>query len=129
MAAIRGFIKTEQDYEAAMEQIEAFFADMPKPGTRRGDAFELLAFLVSKYETECFPIREVDAVELLHFAIEDMGRSQAELARLVGSRGRASEILRRKRPLTLDQIRILSEAWRLPVEVLARPYRLEKEAA
>lgn len=72
---------------------------------------------------------ESDPVEILHFAIDEMGRSQAELAELLGSRSRASEILNRKRPLSLEQIRRIAEAWRLPLATLAKPYRLERDAA
>ena len=72
---------------------------------------------------------ESDPVETLHFAIDEMGRSQAELAELLGSRSRASEILNRKRPLSLQQIRRIGEAWRLPLAALAEPDRFERDAA
>ena len=117
-------IKTEADYEAAMAQIDEFFADLPEPGTPEGDRFELLAVLVARYEEEHHPIPKADPVALLRFAIEDLGRSQGELAELLGSRSRASEILSRKRPLTLPMIRGISEAWKLPLEALAAPYAL-----
>jgi HTH-type transcriptional regulator/antitoxin HigA len=62
---------------------------------------------------------------VLHFAIEDMGRSQAELAKLLGSSGRASEVLNRKRMLTLGMIRKISAAWRIPADLLVKPYKLD----
>lgn len=117
-------IKTEADYEAAMSQIEEFFADMPDPGTPEGDHFELLTVLVARYEEQHHPIPMADPIDLIWFAIEDLGRSQTELADLLGSRPRASEILNRKRPLTLSMIREISVAWKLPLEALAVPYAL-----
>jgi HTH-type transcriptional regulator/antitoxin HigA len=117
-------IKTEADYEAAMDQIEEFFADMPEPGTPEGDRFELLTVLVARYEEQHYPIPKADPIDLIWFAIEDLGHSQTELADLLGSRPRASEILNRKRPLTLPMIRGISEAWKLPLEALAAPYAL-----
>lgn len=117
-------IKTEADYEAAMVEIEEFFADIPEPGTPDGERFELLTVLVSRYEDQHFPIPKADPIDLIWFAIEDLGRSQTELADLLGSRSRASEILNRKRPLTLPMIREISEAWKLPLEALAAPYAL-----
>lgn len=115
-------IKTEAEYQAALEEIDVLFDNLPEPGTPEGDRFELLSLLISHYEDQQFPILAADPVELLRFAITDMGRSQAELAELLGSRPRASEIMSRKRALTLDMIRSISAAWKLPFEALAAPY-------
>jgi HTH-type transcriptional regulator/antitoxin HigA len=125
MSDIR-LIKTEADYEAAMAEIDDIFDDLPEPGTPEGDRFELLTVLVSHYEDRHFPIPAADPVDLLRFAITDMGHSQTELASLFGSRSRASEVMNRKRPLTLDMIRGISEAWKLPLEALAAPYEVAK---
>lgn len=127
MSDIR-LIKTEADYEAAMVKIDDFFEDLPEPGSPAGDRFELLTLLISHYEDQHFPIPKADPVDLLRFAITDMGRSQTELASLFGSRSRASEVMNRKRPLTLDMIRDISEAWKLPLEALAAPYAVSKSA-
>ena len=115
-------IRTDSDHAEALAEIERLWGSAP--GTPEGDTLDVLATLVEDYETRNVPVEAADAVDLLHFAIEDMGRSQAELADLLGSRSRASEILNRKRHLTLDQIRAISAAWRLPLAVLAAPYRL-----
>ena len=90
---------------------------------------DVLATLAEAYEQARHPVPESDPVELLHFAIDEMGRSQTELAELLGSRSRASEILNRKRPLNLEQIRKIAEAWSLPIAALAKPYRLARDAA
>ena len=78
--------------------------------------------------TEHFAAKHGDPIDVLHFAIESMGRSQAELASLIG-RNRASEILNRIRPLTLDMIRTISKEWNLPIEALAPPYDLARAYA
>ena len=122
-------IHTEADYAWAMNEISAYFDNEPAVGSGDGNRFEVLLTLVGAYERERFPATVPDPVELLQFAIQDMGRSQAALADLLGSRSRASEILSRKRAMTLEQIRTISEAWKLPLAVLAASYRLEMEAA
>jgi HTH-type transcriptional regulator/antitoxin HigA len=120
-------IRSEADHRDALQEIERLWGS-PR-GTPAGDKLDVLATLVEDYEERTFPIAAADPVEILHAAITDMGRSQAELARLLGSRARASEILSRKRPLNLAQIRAISEAWHLPIALLAAPYRLEHDAA
>jgi HTH-type transcriptional regulator / antitoxin HigA len=85
--------------------------------------------LIRDYEAKRWPIGPSDPIDLIRFAIADMGRSQADLARILGSRSRASEILARKRGLTLDMIRAIAAEWRLPVEALARPYRRDAAPA
>lgn len=128
MSDIR-LIKTEADYDWAMIEIDAYFDNEPRLGSPDGHRFEVLLDLVARYEKEAFPIREADPVELLHFAIQDMGRSQKELSEILNSRSHASEVLKRKRPLTLDMIRKISAAWRLPIEALAKPYELARAPA
>ena len=88
-----------------------------------GDRFEVLSTLIKAYEDKHFATKHGDPVDVLHFAIESMGRSQAELAGLIG-RNRASEVLNRVRPLTLDMIRTISQEWNLPIEALAARYDL-----
>lgn len=115
-------IRAPGDHERALAEIERLWG--APEDTPEGDRLEVLVTLVEAYEDRHHPIPEVDPVELLRFAIEDMGRSQAELADLLGSRARASEVLARKRALTLPMIRKIADAWRLPVELLVRDYPL-----
>ncbi len=122
-------LRTEADHRWALDEVRRYFENEPEVGSADGDRFEVLLTLIAAYENEHYPIPVADPVNMLRFAIEDMGRSQAELAGLLGSRARASEILNRKRHLTLAQIRLISEAWHLPIEALAAPYRLDRDAA
>jgi HTH-type transcriptional regulator/antitoxin HigA len=61
-------------------------------------------------------------------SIDELGHSQAELAELLGSRSRASEVLSRRRPLTVDMIHKISEAWKIPADLLVRPYKIKRAA-
>jgi HTH-type transcriptional regulator / antitoxin HigA len=118
-------IRSQADYDAAVAEIERLWdAD---PGTDDGDKLDILATLIEKYENEHWPIdtSRVDAVDMLIYLIEEGGHTQAELAELLGSRSRASEILNRRRALTVEMIHKLNAEWKIPAELLIRPYRLK----
>jgi HTH-type transcriptional regulator/antitoxin HigA len=110
----------EQDYDWAVREVAHYFEVDPALGTADGDRFELLSILIKEYEDKHFAISHGDPVDVLRFAIESMGRSQAELAVLIG-RNRASEVLNRVRPLTLPMIRAISTEWKIPIEALTAP--------
>jgi HTH-type transcriptional regulator/antitoxin HigA len=113
-------IRTEQQNEAALREIERLWG--APAGSPEGDRLEVLAMLVEDYERRAYPIPDADPVDILRFAIEDMGRSQKELGELLGSQSRASEILSRKRRLTVEMIARIGAAWHLPVAALMKPY-------
>ena len=118
-------IRSQADYDAAVAEIERLWnAD---PGTDDGDKLDILATLVEKYENERWPIdtSRVDPVDMLIYLIGEGGHTQAELAELLGSRSRASEILSRKRALTVEMIHKLNSEWKVPAELLIKPYRLK----
>jgi HTH-type transcriptional regulator / antitoxin HigA len=117
------------DHAWALREIEAYFDNTPTPGTPAADRFDVLAALIKDYEDRHHAIPDADPVAVLHFAIESMGRSQAELGRVIGSRTHASEILNRKRRLTLEMIRRIGAAWNLPVQTLTAAYELQREYA
>src|ERR1051326_5847919 len=116
-------IRTDADYNWALKEIEQYFEHKPKRGTPAADRFDVLATLIEAYEEKYWPIDPPDAVEAIRFRMEQSGLSQTDLARLIGSRSRASEILRRKRPLTLEQAWTLHREWHIPAEALLRPHR------
>jgi HTH-type transcriptional regulator/antitoxin HigA len=111
-------IRTDDDHRLALREVERLWG--AQEGTPEGDKLDVLATLIEAYENRYYPVPAADPVDILHFAIEDMGRSQAELAALLGSRARASEVLNRKRRLTVEMIAKIREAWRIPVEALAK---------
>jgi HTH-type transcriptional regulator/antitoxin HigA len=113
-------IKTKKDYEQAMLRLESIFD--AKKGATKGDELEILSLLIEKYEDEKFPIDLPDPVEAIKFRMEQMGMTQTDLANIVGQKSRASEILNRKRKLSLDMIRQLHQQWHIPTEVLVQAY-------
>lgn len=115
-------IRTEADYDWALREIEPYFDREPKRGTPEADRFDVLATLIEAYEAKHWQIDPPDAVEAIRFRMEHSNLGQADLARLLGSRSRASEILRRKRPLTLEQARKLHREWNIPAESLLQPF-------
>jgi HTH-type transcriptional regulator/antitoxin HigA len=113
-------IKTESDYNQALERLEVIFD--AKKGTEEGDELELLGMLIDQYENEHFPISLPDPIEAIKFRMEQMGYNQNDLARIVGFKSRASEILNRKRKLSIDMIRQLHSELNIPTEVLIQIY-------
>ena len=117
-------IKTEQDYDWALAEIARYFENQPDVGSPEGDRFDVLATLIEAYENDHYPISAPDPVEAIRAHMQMAGLKQVSLAEIVGSRSRASEILSRKRPLTMDMVHKLHEQWRIPAEVLIKPYHL-----
>ena len=113
-------IKTKADYEKALARLEVIFD--AKKGTVKGDELEVLGMLVDKYENEKFPIGFPDPVEAIKFRMEQLGYNQTDLANVVGLKSRASEILNRKRKLSLDMIRQIHDRLHIPTEVLIQAY-------
>lgn len=113
-------IKTETDYNQALERLEIIFD--AKNGTPEGDELEVLGILIDKYENEYFPIGLPDPIEAIKFRMEQMGYTQNDLANIVGLKSRASEILNRKRKLSLEMIRKLHEVLNIPTDVLIQTY-------
>jgi HTH-type transcriptional regulator/antitoxin HigA len=115
-------IKTEADYEAALKEIERLFD--AEPGTPDGDRMEILSILVETYEDEHYDIPAPDPVEAILYYMESRGLSRADLEPYIGSRARVSEILNRKRPLTLAMIQRLNAGLDIPAQVLIQSYEL-----
>ncbi len=111
-------VKSKKDYESALKRIESLMD--AKKNTPEMDELEVLSVLVEKYEDEHFPISPPDPVEAIKFRMEQMGLSQGDLAGIIGSRSRASEVLKGKRGLTIRMIRALHERLNIPAEILIR---------
>lgn len=114
-------IKTKKDYQNALERLELIFDS--KKGSDNGDELEILGILLEKYEDEHFPIGFPDPMEAIKFRMEQMGYNQTDLAKIVGLKSRASEILNKKRKLTLEMIRLLHDNLKIPTEVLIQAYK------
>lgn len=113
-------IKTNKDYQQALERLEVIF-DAQK-STPEGDELEILGILIEQYENKHFPIDLPDPIEAIKFRMEQLGYTQSDLAKVVGLKSRASEILNKKRKLSLDMIRQLHEKLHIPTDVLIQAY-------
>ena len=113
-------IRNEKDYQKALERLEDIFE--AKKGTEEGDELEILSILIDTYENENFPIGMPNPIEAIKFRMEQMGMKQKDLAKVVGFKSRVSEILNKKRKLTLDMIRKLNSTLHIPTEVLVQDY-------
>ena len=109
-------IKTKRDYEKALRRVEALMS--AKPGTDEGDELDIIATLVEVYERKHFPVNAADPVEAILFRMEQQGLERKDLEAFIGSRHRVSEVLNRKRTLSLDMIRKLHGGLGIPLEVL-----------
>jgi len=113
-------IRNEADYKNALERLEVIFD--AKRGTKEGDELEILSILIDNYESENFPIEMPDPISAIHFRMEQMGLKQKDLVEMIGFKSRVSEIMNKKRKLTLDMIRKLNTSLKIPTEVLIQDY-------
>jgi len=115
-------LHNEVDYEAVLNRVEGLMS--AEPSTAEGDELEVLTMLVERYEQRHHAIEAPDPVEFLKNTMEFRGIGQNGLALVLRSRSRASEILNRQRPLTLDQIRKITSAWQVPSDALIGQYEV-----
>lgn len=117
-------IRTEADYDWALREIERYFDNQPEAGTPEADRFDVLAGLIKVYEDTHHPIAAPDPIETIKQWMEMRDLSQSDLAALLGSKPRASEILNRKRALTMEMVFKLNREWSIPADALVAPYHL-----
>jgi HTH-type transcriptional regulator/antitoxin HigA len=120
---IIGPLHSEADYDVALNEIARYFENEPKPGTPEADRFDLLALIIEDYERRRWPIETPDTIDAIRYRMETGGYSQSDLGRLLGSRQRASDILTRKRLLTMRMAWRLHCEWGIPAEALIAPPR------
>jgi len=120
-------IKTEADYQAVLEEIERLFD--AASDTLEADRLEVLTTLVEAYEEKHYNIPLADPIEAILYHMGSRGLSRRDLEPYIGSRARVSEVLNRKRPLTMEMIRNLHRGLAIPAEVLIQPYHTFKDAA
>ena len=121
-------IRTEREHRAALKEIDACWG--AKEGSDDGDKLDVLLALVDVYEERRWPIKvdeTFDPIDVLQYAIEELGHTQSELSEL-GSRSRASEVLSRRRALTVEMTHKIGEAWKIPADLLVRPYKIKGAA-
>src|SRR5262245_35776084 len=112
-------IKTEADYDAALAEVATLMD--ARLGTAEGDRLDILVTLIEAYEEKHWRIDPPDPIEAIKLRMQQRGLTRSDLERVLGSKSRVSEILNRKRPLTLNMIRRLHTAWGIPAESLIQP--------
>lgn len=115
-------IRTEADYEAALKEIHSLMEAVPE--TPEGDRLDVLTTLVEAYEARHHPIEAPDPIAALEYFMEQRGITRADLIPLLGSRSRVSEVLNRKRRLTMEMAWRLHSELGLPAEAVIKPYKL-----
>lgn len=115
-------IRTEDEYQKALNRLEKLFD--AKPGTPESDEADILGLMVDEYEKKHYPIEAPDPIEAIKIRMEEMDLKQTDLADALGGKNRVSEILNRKRKLTLEMIRNLTKRLNLSPEVLIKDYKL-----
>jgi HTH-type transcriptional regulator/antitoxin HigA len=113
-------IRNEADYLKALERLEVIFE--AKKGTEEGDELEILSIIIDNYESENFPIEMPDPISAINFRMEQMGLKQKDLVDMIGFKSRVSEIMNKKRKLTLEMIRKLNTNLNIPTEILIQDY-------
>lgn len=117
-------IKNEEDYSKSLDRLEIIFD--AKPNTREGDEAEILSMLIENYENKHYPIESPDPIEAIKIRMEEMNLKQKDLVGVIGGKSRVSEILNKKKRLTVDMIRKLERVLNLSASVLVGDYNLIK---
>ena len=116
-------IRNDAEHEAMISEIGRLWD--ARPGSMEHDRLEILGMLVDAYEAKRWPIEAPDPVAAIKARMEQTGRRPRDLAKVLGSTSRASEVLRRRRRLTVEMIWALNREWQIPAESLIRPYRID----
>jgi HTH-type transcriptional regulator/antitoxin HigA len=117
-------IKTESDYQAALKRLEIIFD--AEIGTQESDEADILGLLIDDYEKKHYPIEAPDPIEAIKIRMEEMQLKQVDLVNEIGGKSRVSEILNRKRKLTVEMIRKLTDRLNLSPNILINDYQLTK---
>jgi HTH-type transcriptional regulator/antitoxin HigA len=117
-------LKSEADYKLALKRLEEIF-DAPI-GTHDSDEADILGLLVDEYEKKHYPIETPDPIEAIKIRMEEMQLKQVDLVDVIGGKSRVSEVLNRKRKLTIEMIRNLTKRLNLSPDLLISDYQLSR---
>lgn len=117
-------IKNENDYRNALKRLEAIFD--ASIDTKEGDEAEILSLMIENYENEHYPIEAPDPIEAIKIRMEELNLRQKDLVGVIGGKSRVSEILNRKKKLTVEMIRELEQILQISASVLVNKYKLVK---
>lgn len=116
-------IKTEEDYRLALERVEELWE--ATPNSKEADELDILATLLEAFEEKNYPIEAPDPVEAIKFRMEQQGLQPLDLVPYLGQRSRVTEVLNRKRKLSINMIRNLHQGLKIPLESLIQDYSLQ----
>jgi len=119
-------IKNEKEYDEALNRIDELMELNPELGTKESDELEILVLLVEKYEEINWNISTPDPIEAIKYRMEEMNLKQKDLVGVIGGKSRVSEILNKKKKLTVDMIRELERILHISASVLVNNYQLSK---
>ncbi len=117
-------IRTEKDYEKALKRLEEIFDSSSK--SKEGDEAEILSLLIENYENQYFPISAPDPIEAIKIRMKEMNMKQKDLVGVIGGKSRVSEVLNKKKRLTVDMINKLEDMLHLSASILVKNYELIK---
>jgi HTH-type transcriptional regulator/antitoxin HigA len=120
-------LRNEADYDWAVAEVEAYFIDPPVPGTPDAERFDLLCDLIDAYDAKYHPLPDADPIDILLSFMQDRGWKTKDLAEIIGQKSKASEVLNRRRPLSLAMIQKIASAWGISADLLVKPYHLEPD--
>jgi len=115
-------IKNEIEYNAALMRVSKLIHESPRKDSDEFNEMEVLSILIKEYELENHPVPSPDPIEAIKFRLDQMGLDESVLIEIMGYRSRKSEIMNKKRKLTLDMVRKLNESLNIPAEVLIKHY-------
>ena len=118
-------IKTEKDYNKALERLDIIFD--ASPDSKEGDEAEILSLLIENYENQYYPIEAPDPIEAIKIRMEEMEIKQKDLVGVIGGKSRVSEILNKKKRLTVDMIRNLEKMLHISASILVNNYQLSEK--
>jgi HTH-type transcriptional regulator/antitoxin HigA len=121
-----GLIKSDEELDAALEEFDRLMDLRENRTPYQQDRYNLLGMVIERYESQHYPFEEPDPIDMIEFEMDQRGLRQKDLIPYLGSKSRVSEILNRKRKLTLKMMRNLNEAYGIPLELLVRDYDLDK---
>jgi HTH-type transcriptional regulator / antitoxin HigA len=111
-------IKSETEYSQALKKADAYFENPPKTGTEEGDEFELLLLVIKEYEDKHYSIPTGDAIDVILMTMEEKGLKAKDMEPFMGKKSYVSQILNRKKPLTLEMVKNLHTAFHIPFKLL-----------
>lgn len=117
-------IKTENDYQVALARLDEIFD--AKSGSSESDEADIWALLIDEYENKNFPIEAPDPIEAIKIRMEELDLKQKDLVGMIGGKSRVSEILNKRKKLTVEMVRTLADRLNLSVQILIRDYQLIK---